>query len=107
MQPGGQPDMNQIMQQAMQMQQQLQQAQQQIESTVVEGSAGGGLVTVSMTGGGDVQSVTIDPKIVDPDDVESLQDLVVAALRDANAASKKLAQDMMGPLAGGLSLPGM
>ena len=110
MQPGGQPDMQQIMKQAQQMQAQLQQAQDQIQSATVEGSAGGGLVKVTMSGTGDLQSIEIDPSAVDPDDVETLQDLIVAAVRDGSRAAAELARNAMGPLAGGLGglgLPGL
>ncbi|PRZ43010.1 hypothetical protein CLV47_10366 [Antricoccus suffuscus] len=110
MQPGGQPDMQQIMKQAQQMQEQLQKAQQEIQSATVEGSAGSGLVKVVMTGGGELQSIEIDPKAVDPDDVETLQDLIIAAVRDGSREASELAQKAMGPLAGGmggLGLPGM
>lgn len=102
MQPGGQPDMQQLIAQAQQMQQQLQVAQQEIAATTVNGQAGGGLVTVAMTGTGEITDVRIDPKVVDPEDVETLQDLIVGALRDAGEAVHKLAMEKMGPLAGGM-----
>jgi DNA-binding YbaB/EbfC family protein len=109
--PGGQPDMQQLMKQAQKMQAQLVQAQEQLGATEVQGTAGGGLVTATVTGSGEVLSVKIDPKAVDPDDVESLEDLVVAALRDAARAAQELASQTMGPLTGGLGgglgLPGM
>lgn len=102
--------MQQLMKQAQKMQQQLMEAQAQLAETEVEGSAGGGLVTAKVTGSGDVLSIKIDPKAVDPDDIESLEDLVVAAIRDAAANAQELQQTTMGPLAGGLGglgLPGM
>jgi nucleoid-associated protein EbfC len=106
-----QPNMQQLMKQAQQMQQQLMAAQAELAETEVQGSAGGGLVTVTMTGSGQLVSLTIDPKAVDPDDVETLQDLVVAAVRDGARVAGELAQERMGPLAGGLGgglgLPGM
>ncbi len=108
--PGRQPDMQQLMKQAQKMQQQLMQAQQELAEKEVTGSAGGGLVTATVTGSGEVLSVKIDPKAVDPDDVESLEDLVVAAIRDAAANAQQLQETTMGPLAGGLGglgLPGM
>jgi DNA-binding YbaB/EbfC family protein len=109
-QPGGMPDMQQILQQAQQMQQQLMSAQQELAESEVTGSAGGGLVTAVMSGGGELKSLNIDPKVVDPDDVETLADLVVAAVRDANTQVSELASQKMGPLAGGLGgglgLPG-
>ena len=97
----GQPDMQAL----------LAQAQQQLADAQVEGHAGGGLVRATVTGTGEVVSLVIDPKVVDPDDVETLQDLVVAAVRDASRAAGELAQERMGPLTGGLGgglgLPGM
>ncbi len=111
MQPGGMPDMQQILQQAQQMQQQLMSAQQELAESEVSGSAGGGLVTAVMSGAGELKSLTIDPKVVDPDDVETLADLVVAAVHDANRQVSELASQKMGPLAGGLGgglgLPGL
>ena len=111
MTPGGQPDMQQLMKQAQKMQQQLLAAQEELGKTEVQGTAGGGLVTATVTGSGEVLSVKIDPKAIDPDDVESLEDLVVAAIRDAGRAAQELANDTMGPLTGGLGgglgLPGM
>ena len=103
--------MQQLMKQAQKMQQQLMEAQAQLAETEVEGTAGGGLVTAKVTGSGEVLSIKIDPKAVDPDDVESLQDLIVAAFRDASRAVNELTASRMGPLAGGLGgglgLPGL
>ena len=105
--PGGQPNMQQLMKQAQKMQQQLMAAQQELAETQVEGSAGGGLVTATLTGSGELVSLRIDPKVVDPDDVETLADLVVAAVRDASRAVQQVTEQKMGPLAGGLGgLPG-
>jgi DNA-binding YbaB/EbfC family protein len=102
------------MQQAQKMQQQLAEAQAALAEAEVTGTAGGGLVTVTMTGGGEVTAVHIDPKAVDTDDLESLEDLVVAAFTAASENMRKLAEEKMGPLAaglggmgGGLGLPGM
>ena len=114
MRPGGpQPNMQQLMKQAQKMQQELLAAQEQLASAEVTGSAGGGLVTATVTGSGELRAVTISPSVVDPDDVETLQDLVVAAVRDANRAAQELASERMGPLTqglgglgGGLGLPG-
>ena len=94
--------MAQLLQQAQQMQQQLVAAQEELARTEVTGSAGGGLVTATMTGGGELTALTIAPAAVDPDDLETLQDLVVAAVRDAKRAADELAAAPMGPLAGGL-----
>ncbi|MGY1621399.1 YbaB/EbfC family nucleoid-associated protein [Geodermatophilus sp. SYSU D00965] len=109
--PGGQPDMARLLEQAQQMQQQLAAAQEQLAQETVTGSAGGGLVTATMTGQGELSAVTIAPEAVDPDDVETLQDLVVAAVRDASRQANELTASRMGPLAGGLGgglgLPGL
>jgi DNA-binding YbaB/EbfC family protein len=104
---GGQPDMAQLLQQAQQMQQQLVAAQEQLAQTEVTGSAGGNLVTATMTGTGELTALTIAPAAVDPDDLETLQDLVVAAVRDAKRAADELAAESMGPLAGGLGGGGL
>ena len=101
MQPG-QPDLQMIMQQAQKMQEQLIAAQAELASAEVTGQAGNGLVQVTMTAAGDVRGVRIDPKVVDPDDVDTLQDLVVGALQDAARAAQQLQAEKMGPLAGGL-----
>jgi nucleoid-associated protein EbfC len=104
MQPSGAPDMSALLAQAQQMQQQLMEAQQQLAATEIEGQAGGGLVKVTMKGNGEVVAVSIDPKVVDPNDVETLQDLIVGALEDASAQVTSLAQSRLGPLAGGLGI---
>lgn len=98
-----QPDMNQLMQQAQQMQAQLQEAQKEIVASVVTGEAGNGLVTMEMAGSGEVKSLSIDPKIVDPEDIETLQDLVLGAFTDANDKLQNLAQEKMGPLSQGMN----
>ncbi|WP_026212476.1 YbaB/EbfC family nucleoid-associated protein [Longispora albida] len=102
--------MQKIMQQAAQMQQQMAAAQAQLAEAEVSGSAGGGLVTATMTGAGVLTAIKIDPKVVDADDVETLEDLVVAAVHAAGAEAQKLTEKTMGPIAGalgGLGLPGM
>src|SRR4030095_10673303 len=111
---GGQPNLQQLMQQAQKMQQQLAEAQAELASSEITGTAGGGLVTVTMTGGGEVRSVKIDPTAVDQADIETLEDVVVAPLANAGDNARKLAEEKMGPLAqglgglsGGLGLPGM
>ena len=101
MQPG-QPDLQMIMQQAQKMQEQLIAAQAELAASEVTGQAGNGLVQVTMTAAGDVRGIRIDPKVVDPDDVDTLQDLVVGALHDAARAAQQLQAEKMGPLAGGL-----
>jgi hypothetical protein len=103
--------MQQLMKQAQKMQQQLAAAQEEIANQTVEGTAGGGMVRATMTGAGDLTAVTIDPRAVDPDDIETLQDLVVAAVHDAKRVADDLAAQTMGPLAGGmggsLGIPGL
>lgn len=97
-------DINALMQQAQAMQAQMQQAQAEMAVTTISGTAGGGLVTVQMTGAGEVTAVEIKPEAVDPEDTESLGDLIVAALRDANNQATALAQQKLGPMAGGMGL---
>jgi DNA-binding YbaB/EbfC family protein len=94
--------MQQILQQAQKMQQQLVTAQEELADAEVTGTAGGGLVTAVVSGAGELKSLDIDPKAVDPEDTETLADLVVAAVRDANRAAQELAAQKMGPLAGGM-----
>jgi nucleoid-associated protein EbfC len=94
--------MQMILQQAQKMQQQLMEAQAELASAEVTGQAGNGLVQVTMTAAQEVRAVRIDPKVVDPEDVETLQDLIVGALQDASRAAADMQQQKMGPLAGGL-----
>jgi nucleoid-associated protein EbfC len=105
-----QPNMQQLMQQAQKMQRQLAAAQEELAATSVEGTAGGGLVRATLTGAGELTALTIDPAAVDLDDLETLQDLVVAAVRDGKRVADELAAETMGPLTGGmggsLGLPG-
>ncbi len=92
---------------AQQMQQEMLRIQTELESTIVDGSSGGGVVRAQVTGKQELVSVTIDPAAVDPSDVEMLQDLVVAAVNDALRASRELAEQKMAAVTGGLRLPGM
>jgi nucleoid-associated protein EbfC len=108
--PGGQPNMQQLLQQAQKMQQDLANAQAELAEAQVEGSAGGGLVRATVSGTGELLGLVIDPKAVDPDDTETLADLVMAAVRDGNAAAQNLQQSKLGPLAQGLGgggIPGL
>ena len=91
MRPGGQPNMQQIMKQAQKMQQQVAQAQAELAEAELTGTAGGGLVTAVITGLGEFKSVKIDPKVVDPEDLETLEDLVLAAIHNAAEAQRELA----------------
>ncbi len=109
MRPGGPPNMQQLMKQAQKMQQQMMAAQEELANATVEGSAGGGLVKAVVSGSGELQSLTIDPSVVDPEDVETLTDLIVAAVRDGSRAAQDLAAEKMGPVTGGLGgmIPGL
>ena len=97
-----QPNMQQMMKQAQKMQAQLAAAQEELAVASVEGTAGGGLVRATMTGAGELTALVIDPQAVDPEDAETLQDLVVAAVRDAKRAADELAATTLGPLAAGV-----
>lgn len=97
-----QPDMNELLAQAAQMQSDLQKAQEEILASEVVGTAGNGLVKVTMTGGAEVKDITIDPQVVDPEDVETLQDLVLGAFKDGHSKAGELAQEKIGPLSQGM-----
>ena len=98
-----QPNMNDLLQQAQRMQEQLMAARATADEQEVEGHAGGGLVKVRVTGGMEFRAVSIDPSAVDPDDVSLLEDLVLAAIRDAVTKAGELSQEAMGSI----DLPGM
>ncbi|MFI5758102.1 YbaB/EbfC family nucleoid-associated protein [Streptomyces sp. NPDC051569] len=105
---GGQPNMQQLLQQAQKMQQDLAQAQEELAATEVEGQSGGGLVKATVNGSGELRGLVIDPKAVDPDDTETLADLVLAAVQAANENAQQLQQQKLGPLAQGLGgMPGL
>ncbi len=111
---GGGFDMNKLMQQAQQMQEQMARVQDELAHETVEASAGGGLVTVKATGAGEISEVKIDPKAVDPDDAELLEDMVLAAVNEALRSAQALAQSRMtqatglgGLDMGGLGIPGL
>jgi hypothetical protein len=108
------PNMNQMLKQVQQMQAEMAKAQEELKSETVEATAGGGTVTVVMTGELKVSEVRINPEAVDPDDVELLQDLVLAAFNEALRSAQELqarklgdATGGLGDLAGGLGLPGL
>ncbi|GAA1415852.1 YbaB/EbfC family nucleoid-associated protein [Kitasatospora putterlickiae] len=106
---GGQPNMQALLKQAQKMQQDLAQAQQELAEAKVTGSAGGGLVEATVSGAGELVALTIAPAAVDPEDTETLADLVLAAVRDANQAAQKMQAERMGPLTQGLGggIPGL
>ncbi|CAA9294461.1 MAG: Nucleoid-associated protein YaaK [uncultured Gemmatimonadaceae bacterium] len=94
-----------ILQQAQEMQGRLQQIQDELQQKTVSAAAGGGMVTVEADGKGQVRRIKIDPSVVDPKDVEMLEDLVLVAVSEAQKKAADLAQGEMGKLAGGMNLP--
>jgi DNA-binding YbaB/EbfC family protein len=98
-------DMNEAMQQAQQLQEKLSEAQAELAETEVSGSAGGGMVTALVSGGGEVKSLQIDSQVVDPGDVEMLADMVVAAVNDALSNAKDVESEKLGGLTAGMGLP--
>jgi DNA-binding YbaB/EbfC family protein len=95
-------DMSGLLAQAQAMQEQLFRAQEELADTQVQGTAGGDLVTATVTGGGELVGLVIKPGAIDPEDPETLADLIVAAVRDANHQAQALAASKLGPLTGGL-----
>ena len=102
---GGNP--NQLAKQMQQMQARLAKIQEELGDETVEASVGGGMVTVVMTGHQQVQAVTIDPEALDPEDVETIQDLMVAAFNEALKKSQDLAAQRLGAITGGMKIPGL
>lgn len=100
-------NMNQMMRQVKKMQEQMMKAQEELGSKTVEGTAGGGVVTVVVNGHKKVESIEIKPEAVDPDDVEMLQDLVLAAVNDAMSKADELANQDLGKYTGGMNIPGL
>ena len=92
---------------AQQMQQEMLRIQNELETLQIDGSAGGGVVSATVTGKQELVSVTIDPSAVDPSDVEMLQDLIVAAVNDALRQSRQVAESKMGAVTGGMKIPGL
>lgn len=98
-------DIFKIMQQAQQMQSKMQEMQEELSQRSVTGTAGGGMVSVESDGKGSIRKIKLDPSIVDPGDIEMLEDLIVAAVSDAQKKANELAQEEMGKLTGGMNLP--
>ena len=98
-----------LMRQAQKLQTQMAKVQEEMAEKTVEGSAGGGMVTVIATGKQEIARVTIDPEVIDPDDIEMLQDLTLAAVNEALRKAEELATSEMGKIAGGMNLniPGL
>ena len=102
-----QPDMQQMLRQVQKMQQEMEAAQEQLRHEIVEASAGGGMVTVKVSGDLVVKSIAIDPTAVDPEDVEILADMVLAAVNEALRMAQELAARKLGGATGGLDLGGL
>ena len=101
-----QPNMNQMLKQVQQMQAEMMKAQEGLKDEIVEASAGGGMVTVKVSGELEIKDLTIDPEAVDPEDVEMLQDMVLAAVNEALRSAQELAANKMQQATGGLGGPG-
>ena len=99
--------MNKLLKQAQQMQAQMMKAQEKLKETEVEGSAGGGMVKVRMNGGNEVVGVSIDPEVVDPKECEMLEDLIVAAIKNAQEKVAEITNSAMGNVTGGMNIPGL
>jgi len=104
---GGMPNMNAMMKQAQKMQKQMAEMQEELEKKEFETSAGGGAVSVKVNGKKELIDIQIKPEVVDPDDVEMLQDLILAATNEALRTADETVSREMGKLTGGLNLPGM
>src|SRR5213082_993486 len=104
-------DMSKLLQQVGAMQQQMEEAQAQLAKETVEATAGGGMVTVTANGAGEIKAIKIDPTAIDPDDPELLADMILAAVNEALRSAQSLADSKLGGLAGGalggLGLPGL
>lgn len=105
--PGGSPNVNQMMKQMQKMQADMEAAQRALEEATVEGSAGGGKVKATVTGSGELTAVSISPDVVDPEDVEMLEDLVLAAVGDALRRAQAMQQESLGGVTGGVDLGGL
>ena len=104
---GGMPNMQQLMKQAQKMQTQMEEAQAKIGEAEVTATVGGGMVEVVATGNKEIKSITIKPDVVDPDDIETLEDLVLAAVNEAIRQADELSQKEMGKLTGGMPTGGL
>ena len=99
------PDFMKILQQAQEMQGKFSKIQEELEQITVTGSAGGGMVSVEVTGTSKIKKIKLDPTVVNPSDIEMLEDLIVVAVTDAQNKAQEAAKDQMGKLTGGLNLP--
>jgi DNA-binding YbaB/EbfC family protein len=99
------PDFMKILSQAQEMQKNFQKIQDELQQKVVTGSAGGGMVSVEVSGTGQMKKIKLEPSVVNPADIEMLEDLIVVAIADAQAKAQTMAQEEMGKLTGGMNLP--
>lgn len=104
---GGAPNMNNMIKQAQKMQMEMQKMQAEAEEMELEASAGGGAVTVKIKGNKEIVSVKISPDVVDPDDIETLEDLVLVAVNDAIKQANDKMEEGMSRITGGISMPGL
>ena len=104
---GGMPNKNNMMKQVKKMQEEMEKAQQELEEKEFTASAGGGVVEATVTGKKVVTSIKINPDVVDPEDVDMLQDLIMVAINDANNQADKFNEENMGRLTGGINIPGL
>ena len=104
---GGTPNMNNMMKQVKKMQEQMEKAQSEIEEKEFSSSAGGGVVEATVNGKKEVLSVKINPDVVDPEDVEMLEDLIMVAINDAMTKAANYNEETMGKLTGGINIPGL
>ena len=100
-------NLGQLMKQAQQMQQKMAEMQAKMDAMEITGSAGAGLVQITITGKSEMRALKIDPSLVDPQEVEVLEDLIIAAFNDAKTKQEALMADEMGKVAGGMNIPGM
>lgn len=104
---GGGGNMNNMMRQMQKLQKKMEEAQEKVNETELEATAGGGMVTVRINGNKEVLGIEIDPEIVDPEDVEMLQDMILVAVNDAINKANDLQEKEVGGLTGGLNIPGL
>lgn len=100
-------DMNKLMKEAAKMQAKLVEAQESLAEEELEGTSGGGVVKVTVTGDGRFTAIKIDPSAVDPEDMSLLEDLILAAINEAQRAQQELQQQRLAPLTGGMGIPGL
>ncbi|MCD4650429.1 MAG: YbaB/EbfC family nucleoid-associated protein [Candidatus Cloacimonetes bacterium] len=105
--PGGKKGMKDLMKQAQKMQQDFAKAQQELADKIIEAQSGGGMVKIEMNGHHELKSLKIDAEVVNPDDIEMLEDLIIAAFREAHEKIASTSEDEMSKLTGGMNIPGL